>query len=291
VLSTTTAVVKVSATSVSDFRVWLNNADGGNNYYDFFVVDSFSPPTFDWISFNGVTYDATAFPYPPGQLISPTPRIVAVFTDNEQLFSAASQNTAKIVFYADGSLTGIYEVPSSEVRLESSNTRAIIDCQIPTDKSFASSVNTIEAYIENSSTEARRGTARVKIGTFVFKGVPDKVGLAYPSVWNPRKAVPLDLAWKVYGTKTAPYTVNVDIFSIDGKPLYRSGPAATKEKFIYNDPADASRSYKIYKISTPITTAQFFMPDIANQLMYIMVRDNIQGTLDAKIKVMVNNTQ
>ncbi|MBZ5496643.1 MAG: hypothetical protein LAP85_09585, partial [Acidobacteriia bacterium] len=277
IVSTTTAVATVSATDVGDFRVWVINADSGKGFYDFFVVNSFSPPTPEWIAFNGVTNDATAS---VPQLISPTPRITAVFTDNEQLFNTAtSQNTAKIVYYGPGQ-TGIDYVPAPNVRFEAGNTRAIIDYQIPRDKAFPAGVNIIQAYMENSSGEASRIAASVRIGYVLMDKVPAKAALASKTPWDPIRDPGLELQWKMVGPVTVPPTVKIDVFKSD---MTRPGSVtANTHVALSYDSADPSNSFKIVK-------AQIRASDFIefSQGMYLFIIHN--EDIYAKGKVMVQH--
>lgn len=280
IVSSTTAVVTVSAFSVGNFRFELTNADGGYGFIDFFVVDpSISPPSFESISFDGITYDATTFPYPPGQLISPTTRIVAVFTDTDNPFNATSQNTAKFLASTDSSLT-IYNVPASSVSLTDSNTRAIIDYQIPAGTPLHPNVNTIKAYMENGNGEARIQPARVRIGYLLRKNVPDNVALPSHHVWNPDKE-DLDLQWKLVGPVTLPPAVKIETRRVDGVTA-GSHMAATRVVFSYDD-VDPQKSYKIVNISTK--KSLLLEHELSQGLLLFIIHDD--STIYAKAKVMV----
>ena len=278
IVSTTTAVATVSATDVGNFRLWARNADTGVGYFDFFVVSSFSPPTPESIAFNGITYDATDYPIDGRQLISPTPRVTAIFTDIEQGFNASSQNTAKLILLSDGTLTSIYDVsPEGTVRLEAGNTRAVIDFQIPAAKAFPSAVNTVQAYIENSSGEASRVTAKVRIGYAMMSGVSDRIALAYPVKWDPDKDDHLDLQFK---TKVDPLPLSfmIEGFNIAGMRIF-SLPATPRVVFSYSGP---DNPYKIVKVSLRKSDYQSSLHLLSQGLLLMIIPE-----ANVRAKVMV----
>jgi photosystem II stability/assembly factor-like uncharacterized protein len=277
IVSTTTAVATVSASSVGNFRVWVMNADTGRGFYDFFVVNSFSPPTPESIAFNGITYDATDYPPDGRQLISPTPRVTAIFTDNEQGFNTSSQNNAKLLLVSNGTLSSIYNVTPESVRLEAGNTRAVIDYQIPSGLAFPPSVNTVQAYIENSSGEASRIAAKVRIGYAMMSGVSDRIALAYPVKWDPDKDDHLDLQFK---TKVDPLPLSfmIEGFNIAGMRIF-SLPATPRVVFSYSGP---DNPYKIVKVSLRKSDYQSSLHLLSQGLLLMIIPE-----ANVRAKVMV----
>ena len=279
VVSTTTAIATVSASSVDTFRVWLTNASGVANYYDAFTVEANGPPpNFAWMSFDGVTYDATRFDYPPGQSISPTPYIVAVFTDTVTPFNTTiSQNTAKIIIEGPGSWA-YKEVPSTEVFLEDSNRRAVIRYQIPAGWAFPTNTNIVKAYIENSARDPQSGTARVRILSEAQKGVPSGYALVYPHIWNPDKS-DVSLQWKM--TDPIPASVKLDFRRIDGQ-IAGSFTKPTKVVFSRSDTI-ASNSYKIVSVS--VRKSDLMEALLSQGMMYCIIHGDTG--IYSKAKVMV----
>ena len=278
VVSTTTAVATVSAASVGTFRVWLTNASGGPNFYDAFTVEANAPPpNFAWMSFDGVTYDATVSPYPPGQLISPTPQMIAVFTDTVTTFDANTQNTAKLIITGD-TFKAIYNVPASSVFLEDSNRRAVIRYQIPGGLAFPPNTNTAQAYIENSARDPQLGTARVRVLYEAHKAVPSGFALVYPHIWNPNKS---DVAFQWKMTDPIPASVKLDFRRIDGQ-IAGSFTKPTKVVFSRSDTI-VSNSYKIVSVS--VRKSDLMEALLSQGMMYCIIHGDTG--IYSKAKVMV----